>query len=155
VLLGEVAQGQQVSKKIIVRGRKPFRILSIQCADEDCFQFKTDDQSSDRHIVEIIFNAKKDAGKVKEAIQIATDLGDKFHAGVTAYATIVPAAPAAPATAANDSAATPAAGTPGDAGKASAAETTTGAGTASPASTANGAGAVNAADKSAAGVARQ
>lgn len=110
VLLGEVVRGQQVTKKFIVRhnGKKPFKILSIQCNDEDCFQFKTDEQASDRHIVELTFNAKKDAGNLKESIQIATDLGAKFHTGLTAYATIVPGAAA---TAAKDSAATNATGT--------------------------------------------
>jgi hypothetical protein len=107
LLLGDVARGQQVSKKIIVRGKKPFKILSFQCNDEECFQFKTDDQSSDRHIVDVIFNAKKDAGPVKETINIATDLGDKFHTGLTAYANIMPTAPA---TTAKESGAASAAG---------------------------------------------
>ncbi|HEX5472016.1 MAG TPA: DUF1573 domain-containing protein [Lacipirellulaceae bacterium] len=94
LFLGDVAQGQQVSKMIIVRGKKPFKIVSIQCDDEKCFQFKTDDKSSNRHLVQIIFNAKKSAGPVKETINIATDLGNKFHTGLTAYATILPSAPA-------------------------------------------------------------
>ncbi len=115
LLLGDVAHGQQVSKKIVVRGKKPFKIVSIQCDDDDCFQFKTDDKSSDRHIVDITFNAKKDAGNVKEAIRIATDLGDKFHAGLTAYATIVPGASGATA---KEPSATSAAGTAGAAGAA-------------------------------------
>ena len=33
--LGDVTQGQQISKKIIVRGKKPFKIVSFQCNDED------------------------------------------------------------------------------------------------------------------------
>jgi Protein of unknown function (DUF1573) len=90
LLLGEVTQGQQISKKIIVRGKKPFKIVSFQCNDEDSFQFKTDNESKDRHIVDITFNAKKNAGGVKETIRIATDLGDKLQANLTAYATIVP-----------------------------------------------------------------
>jgi hypothetical protein len=94
LLLGEVAQGQQVSKKIIVQGRKPFKIVSLQCDDEDSFQFKTDDQSKVRHIVEITFNAKKNVGNVKEAIHVATDLGEKLQANLTAYATVVPGTPA-------------------------------------------------------------
>lgn len=88
--LGSVTRGQQVSKKIIVRGKKPFKVVSIQCADEDCFKFKTDEQSSERHIIEVMFDAKKEAGDIKEPIRIATDLGDKFQASLTAYATIVP-----------------------------------------------------------------
>jgi len=94
LLLGEVAQGRQVSKKIIVMGKKPFKIISFQCSDEDSFQFKTDDQSKDRHIVDVTFNAKKNPGSVKEAIHIATDLGDKLQTNLTAFATIIPGTPA-------------------------------------------------------------
>jgi len=92
----------------------------VQCNDEDCFQFKTDTESKDRHIVDITFNAKKNAGNVKEVIHIATDLGAKLEANLTAYATIVPAAPAttaaAPATTSVPSA-TGTAGTASDASK--------------------------------------
>src|SRR6185312_16405739 len=120
LLLGEVTQGQQISKKIIVAGKKPFKIVSFQCNDEDSFQFKTDDQSKDRHIVDITFNAKKNAGNVKEAIHIATDLGDKLQANLTAFATIVPSTPTTAAiTPAPTSTTTskPVAGTAGDASK--------------------------------------
>lgn len=99
VMLGEVAQGQHASKKFIVSGKKPFKITSFQCADEDCFQFKTDSDAKPRHIVELTFNAKKSPGAVKEAVHIGTDLGEKLQAQLTAYATVVPGA-AAPATAA-------------------------------------------------------
>src|SRR6476659_4234956 len=98
LLMGDVTQGQQISKKIIVRGKKPFKIVAFQCADEDSFQFKTDNESKDRHIVDITFNAKKNAGNVKETIHTATDLGDKLQANLTAFATIVPPIPSAPTT---------------------------------------------------------
>jgi hypothetical protein len=90
VLLGEVARGDRVSKKVVVRGKRPFRITSIQSGDENRFQFKTDDQSSERHVVEIIFNAADDLGTVKQPISIATDLGEKHQVTLTAYATVVP-----------------------------------------------------------------
>lgn len=128
LFLGDIAHGQQISKKIIVRGKSPFRITSVQCDDEDSFQFKTDNQASDHHIIEITFNAKKDAGNVKEAIRIATDLGDKFHVGLTAYATIVPAASN---TTAKDSPSADAADTTGAAGTADAAGGAGAAGTSS------------------------
>jgi Protein of unknown function (DUF1573) len=89
VLLGDVTLGQQVSKKVIVRGKKPFRILSVDC-DEDSFQFKTDDRASERHIIEIVFDAKKDLGNVKQTIHIATDLGEEFRTTLTAYANVLP-----------------------------------------------------------------
>ena len=119
VLMGNVAQGQQVSKKVIVRGKKPFRIVSVQGDDENCFQFKTDDKASERHVIEIVFAAKKDPGAVKQAIHIATDLGESYNATLTAYANVV--APAAPA---------PKVAVPStDAGTASAAGTANAAGT--------------------------
>ena len=90
LLLGDVTQGEQVSKKVLVRGKQPFRITSISC-DEDCFQFKTDDQTKERHIVEVTFDAHQ-VGEVKQAINIATDMGEQYHATLTAYATVLPAA---------------------------------------------------------------
>ncbi len=89
VLLGNVKLGGQVSKKVIVRGQKPFRILSVECA-EDSFQFKVDDRASERHVVEIVFDAKKNLGNVKQTIHIATDLGEEFRTTLTAYANVLP-----------------------------------------------------------------
>lgn len=89
LVLGDVARGQQVSKKVIVRGKKPFKIVSVACPEDPSFQFKTDDKSSDRHVVEIVFDAKGNPGKVKQTIHIATDLGASFNTTVTAYATVV------------------------------------------------------------------
>jgi hypothetical protein len=94
--LGDVAQGQQVSRKVIVRGKKPFKILSVHCDDAEGFKFNTDDESKDRHVLEIVFDAsKKQVGDYRETISIATDLGDKFRANLTALATVVPGAPPA------------------------------------------------------------
>ncbi len=89
VVLGDVAHGEHISKKVIIRGKKPFKIVSFNCSDQDSFQFKTDDQSSDRHIVEIVFDAKKDIGKVKETVHVTTDLGTTYEVTLTAYATVV------------------------------------------------------------------
>jgi hypothetical protein len=97
LLLGDVVQGQQVKKRVIVRGKKPFKIVSVD-GPQDSFHFKTDDQSSERHILEIVFDANRDAGKVKETIHIATDLGESYNATVTAYATVIERAAAATAT---------------------------------------------------------
>jgi hypothetical protein len=98
LVLGQVAQGSQVSKKVLVSGIQPFRILGVNSDAEDCFQFKTDSEPSKRHIVEVTFDAKKPAGPVKQTISIATDLGEKYNATLIAYATIVlPATPPAAA----------------------------------------------------------
>jgi Protein of unknown function (DUF1573) len=91
LLLGDVTSGTQVSKKILVRGKQAFKIISMKC-DADCFEFKTDDQSSERHVIDVLFNAKQDPGKVKETIHIATDLGPGLQTALAVYATVVPAA---------------------------------------------------------------
>jgi hypothetical protein len=121
VLLGTVPRGGQVTKKVLVRGKKPFRILSVQCAKEDCFQFKVDDRASERHVLEIIFDAKCDASAVRETIHIATDLGEKYHATLTAHVTVVPATAEAPEAEPSAAAIRVEAGTANTAGTASAA----------------------------------
>jgi hypothetical protein len=88
LLLGNVTRGEQISKKVIVRGKAPFRITEIKC-EEEGFQFKHDEQSSDRHIIEVVFAAKRDVGQVKQTIHIATDLGETYSTTLTAYATVV------------------------------------------------------------------
>jgi Protein of unknown function (DUF1573) len=95
LMLGEVARGEQVSKKILVRGKQPFKILNMKC-DADCFDFKTDAESNERHVVEVVFNAKQDPGKIKETIHIVTDMGAGLQTSLTAYATVVPAASETP-----------------------------------------------------------
>jgi hypothetical protein len=63
---------------------------------------------------------------VKEAIHIATDLGDKLQANLTAYATIVPGTPATAAITPTDTSTTSPPGTAGTAGDASKAGSTPG-----------------------------
>lgn len=98
LVLGDVPRGGQVSKKVLVRGKQPFRITGLNSDAENVFTYKTDEEAKDRHLVEITFDAKEDAGPVKHIIHIATDLGEKYAATLSAYATIVPsAAPPVPA----------------------------------------------------------
>jgi len=88
LMLGSVSRGQQVAKKLVVKGKKPFKILEITSGDA-ALKCKTDEASSDKHIVDVVFDANREAGDVKIPISITTDLGDKFTASITAYATVV------------------------------------------------------------------
>ncbi|MEX2169529.1 MAG: DUF1573 domain-containing protein [Pirellulales bacterium] len=90
LVLGDVPTGQTVSKKLIVRGKKPFKITDINCADQQ-FTFTNDStESKAMHIVEVVFVAKSEPSKLKLPIHISTDLGDSFAAVCTAYANVVP-----------------------------------------------------------------
>lgn len=93
---GDVAFGAAVPMKVLVRGKKPFKIVSVD-SPSGAFEFKTDDQSSPRHVVEVVFAGKENPGPVKETIHITTDLGDSFDATLTAYATVLPAPTESPA----------------------------------------------------------
>ncbi len=72
LVLGELETGKQLTKKIIVRGAQPFKIVNVSCG-EDCFDFKTDEESKAVHFVEVTFRAGEAPGKLQTPIQILTD----------------------------------------------------------------------------------
>lgn len=90
LVLGDIAMGQTISKKLIVRGKKPFKITNIKC-DDDRFSFDTDNQESKpMHLVEISFTPNGKEGSLKSPIRISTDLGESFSTVCTAYARVLP-----------------------------------------------------------------
>lgn len=92
VFLGVVEPGQKVTKKIVLRANKPFRLLSIQ-ADADCFQFPpvSDEPPKMVHIISITFIAGNHPGKVSHTIRIETDLPSDTRPSLSAYAVVSPA----------------------------------------------------------------
>jgi hypothetical protein len=72
IFFGEVQAGRHITKKIIVRGSKPFSIVSVGSDNED-LQFKFDRTISMRHIVEILFHAERDTDELNETVSITTD----------------------------------------------------------------------------------
>ena len=88
---GDVTQGATIGKKVIIRGKKPFKIVNVESAS-GAFDFKTDDTSSPKHVLEIVLAGTENPGPIKETIHITTDLGEKFDATVTAYGTVLPPA---------------------------------------------------------------
>jgi len=76
LFMGVVEPGQKVTKRLVVRGKRPFRILSISCDDES-FEFDASaaDVAKAVHIVPVTFVAGADTGKVVKTIRIQTDLG--------------------------------------------------------------------------------
>jgi hypothetical protein len=89
LLLGKVARGKHVTRKVVLRAHEPFRVRSVTC-DSDCFRFKTEDNLSKRHIVEIIFEAKDDVGDHKKTIRIETDVGGEHWAEIVANFNVIP-----------------------------------------------------------------
>ena len=75
LLLGTLQPGQKVTKQIVVKGAKPFKIVDIHC-ENGAFQFKTSDEAKAVHLVPITFEAPDKPGKLVTKIEIITDLGE-------------------------------------------------------------------------------
>jgi len=88
LLLGNVAKGGSVTKKLIVKGKHPFRITKIDCGN-DCFDFSTDKESKKVHIVNVVYQAGEKPGKIAQQIRVSTDRGENRFATLTAYAQVV------------------------------------------------------------------
>lgn len=87
LFLGVVKPGQAVTKQLVVRGKQPFKVLSVKCED-DCFTFKTPgDKQSPLHFIPVTLSADN-AGKIAEKIVIETDLGEGVIATCMATATV-------------------------------------------------------------------
>ena len=88
LVLGDVVPGKPVVRKVVVRGKKPFKILDVNCSD-DCFTFKKDDASKVLHLVEITYRPENKPGKVKLPIRITTDRGANRGATIMVSAHII------------------------------------------------------------------
>ena len=91
LVLGEVKPGDEIVKKLVVRGRQPFKIVDVECGN-DAFEFKTDPTAKTLHFVEVKFRAGA-TGTMKTPIRITTDRGN--NRGATCVASAIVADPAA------------------------------------------------------------
>ncbi len=91
LFMGVVEPGQKVTKKLVVRGAKPFRILSIK-SDAQCFEFDTSEEGEPKtlHLIPVTFVAGADPGKVTHTIRIETDMGAEAVPSLSAYAVVTP-----------------------------------------------------------------
>jgi hypothetical protein len=91
LFMGVVQPGQKVTKQLVVKGKKPFRILSIAC-DDKSFKFDTSKLSAAKelHLVPVTFLAGADAGKIVKTIKIKTDQGE-MAPELAAYAVVAAA----------------------------------------------------------------
>ena len=88
LFFGTVRPGQKVTKTLVVLGKKPFRIKSIE-ADCDCFEFETpaEDVVKPLHLVPVMFIATENGVKITKTIRIKTDL-DETPIALPIYATV-------------------------------------------------------------------
>ena len=77
LFMGVVRPGQKVTRQLVVRSKKPFRIVSVNC-DDSCFEFGTpaDDAPKPMHLIPVTFVAGEEPGRVLKTIRVQTDLTD-------------------------------------------------------------------------------
>ena len=87
LFMGIVQPGQEVTKSLVVKGARPFKVLSIACEDK-AFKFAaTGDEAKLVHVIPVTFVAGNTEGKVTKTIRIVTDLG-QASPELSAYAVI-------------------------------------------------------------------
>lgn len=88
LFMGVVEPGQKVTKPLVIRGTKPFRILSIT-ADGEGLEFDTRgaDVPKTLHVIGVTLVAGDRPGRISKTIKIETDLGPKAPS-LSAYADV-------------------------------------------------------------------
>ncbi len=90
LFLGMVQSGQKVTKQIVIRGKTPFRVVSIS-SDGKGFEFDTSAEAKPKslHLIPVTYVAGGEMGKVLHKIRIETDTG-KPAPELPAYAVVTP-----------------------------------------------------------------
>lgn len=88
LFLGVVEPGQTVTRRLVVKGKQPFRVLDVRCDDES-FRFDTSGEDKPKivHVIPVTFVAGEDAGRVVKRILIETDL-DSARPELSAFAVV-------------------------------------------------------------------
>jgi hypothetical protein len=88
LFMGVVQPGQKVTKQLVVKGNKPFRIVSVDCDDKG-FQFDTSTEKDAKalHLIPVTYVAGSEPGKVSKTIRIETDVRDAAPV-LSAYAVV-------------------------------------------------------------------
>ena len=87
LFMGIVQPGQEVTKSLVVKGARPFKVLSISC-DDKSFKFApVSEEAKVVHVIPVTFVAGNTEGKVTKTIRIVTDLG-QVSPELSAYAVI-------------------------------------------------------------------
>ncbi|HET6881348.1 MAG TPA: DUF1573 domain-containing protein [Pirellulales bacterium] len=73
---------------LVVQGKQPFRITSIEC-DDECFTWECPKTSERRHIVNVTFEAPDEPGKHSAKLRITTDLPNQSVLEVPVMANVV------------------------------------------------------------------
>ena len=86
--LGTVKTNEDVQRRVVVRGVKPFRITAVQGGDEELQVKASSDEAREVHVLTVRLKATK-AGLVDRTFRVVTDLKEdneidfRFHTAVS------------------------------------------------------------------------
>ncbi len=88
LFLGVLQPGETVTKQLVIKGKKPFRIVLVN-SDGDGFKFDTSKETEPKqvHLIPVTFVAGDEPGKISTSIRIETDQGPKAPS-LPAYAVV-------------------------------------------------------------------
>ena len=89
VSLGQVKAGVEEDRKVIIRGVRPFRILSIGGTDSQLQVRQTSTESKAVHVLTVTLNPR-DVGELSRIIRVQTDLTSNADIEFNAQAKVVP-----------------------------------------------------------------
>ena len=72
----------------MIRGKNPFRILDVNCPDKS-FTIKPSKEAKVAHVINVLFTAGANPGKISQKINIRTDQGKDAVLTFTAFAEVI------------------------------------------------------------------
>ena len=92
---GDILAQETAKVRLVVRGKKPFRIANVSCGDE-CFSFNYSDEQKLIHLVEVTYVPTGYSGDIKVPVEITTDRSNSSST-VMLSAKVTPAPESEPA----------------------------------------------------------
>ena len=84
---GTVQAGETATKKLVIKGKKPFRVVRVEC-DDECFAAEVSSEAKRVHLVPVTFDASSGSGRMSTQLRIITDLGENGSPKLVAHAHI-------------------------------------------------------------------
>lgn len=76
LFLGVLEPGEKVTKNLIVKGKKPFKVECIDCGDKKNIEFRLPEESKNVFVIPVTFTAGEQPGDFSQKITITTSLGE-------------------------------------------------------------------------------
>ena len=86
--MGSIQPGATVTKNVVVRANRPFRVTGVECGPDGCITCPLKEDPAPVHILPVTFQAGEKAGRIERQLQITTDLGAGAVPIVTVQATV-------------------------------------------------------------------